>query len=303
VSNVAGFLEAGANRFAGFADLYEEVRPVPPEQIGVLLARYCGRRPELVVDLGSGTGLSTRWASTWSDNVVGIEPSEDMRRVAEAATREARISYRSGWAHDTGLAAHSADVVIAVQSFHWMEPESTLAEVDRCLRPGGVFAAIDCDWPPVVGDATVEHVWAECHRRIHQVEARIAAGASVDQLRFTVGDGDGQAAVDLGIESRDERQLSEGVRSWSKAGHLQRMEESTRFRWSREIAMGSPDSGNASRFVGLLQSQGDYQSLRRQGLSDVDLGVDRFARVVHERLGSHMWPWDFVFRVRLGFKA
>jgi SAM-dependent methyltransferase len=31
-----------------------------------------------------------------------------------------------------------------------MEPEPTFAEAARILRPGGVFAAYDCDWPPTV---------------------------------------------------------------------------------------------------------------------------------------------------------
>ena len=38
---------------------------------------------------------------------------------------------------------------MAVQALHWMEPAPTFGEVARLLRPGGVFAALDCDWPPV----------------------------------------------------------------------------------------------------------------------------------------------------------
>jgi SAM-dependent methyltransferase len=269
---VSGFLEASAHRFSGFADLYDDVRPVPPPELGVLLASYCSRRPELVVDLGSGTGLSTRWASAWSDQVVGVEPSDDMRTAA-AVAGGAGISYRPGWAHDTGLPTGAADVVLAVQAFHWMEPESTLAEVDRCLRPGGVFAAIDCDWPPVVGDAVCEQAWDTCRRMIRVFETRLASGASAER-----------------------------VRRWSKAEHLQRIEASGRFRWSREIAMASTDAGGAARFIGLLKSQGDYQALRRHGLSDADLNVDRFAQIVEDRLGSESRSWRFIYRARLGFK-
>lgn len=76
-------LQAGADRFRGFADLYDEVRPVPPPELASLLVDYCGRRPRLTVDLGCGTGLSTQWAAPWGDRVVGIEPSDDMRSIAE----------------------------------------------------------------------------------------------------------------------------------------------------------------------------------------------------------------------------
>jgi SAM-dependent methyltransferase len=44
----------------------------------------------------------------------------------------------------------TADVVTASQALHWMEPEPTFAEVTRILRPGGVFAAYDHEWPPAV---------------------------------------------------------------------------------------------------------------------------------------------------------
>jgi SAM-dependent methyltransferase len=41
-------------------------------------------------------------------------------------------------------------VVTCAQSFHWMEPEATIAEIARILRPGGIFAAYDFDWPPLI---------------------------------------------------------------------------------------------------------------------------------------------------------
>jgi hypothetical protein len=65
--------------------------------------------------------------------------------------------------------------------------------------------------------------------------------------------------------------------------------------------MASSDRGNADRFVGLLKSQGDYQTLRRHGLTDGELGVDRFTEVAHDRLGSDARPWHFVYRARLAF--
>ena len=146
-------LDANAGRFSGFADLYDAVRPVPPQEIADVITAYAGARPELLVDLGSGTGLSSRWAAGWSSKVVGVEPSEDMRLRAAAVTSEATVRYLWGWSDATALPDGCADVVLAVQALHWMEPSTTLIEVGRLLRPGGVFAAIDCDWPPSVGDA------------------------------------------------------------------------------------------------------------------------------------------------------
>ena len=71
-------------RFSGFADIYDANRPSPPNELGPLLASYANVAAPVVVDLGSGTGLSSRWAATWAASVVGVEPSDDMRTVAES---------------------------------------------------------------------------------------------------------------------------------------------------------------------------------------------------------------------------
>src|SRR4029453_18177333 len=95
-----------------------------------------------VVDQGSGTGLSTRWCAAWAASVVGVEPSGDMRVQAEREPL-AGVTYVGGWSDATGLPEGSADLVLAVQSLHWMDPSPTFVEVARLLRPGGAFAALD----------------------------------------------------------------------------------------------------------------------------------------------------------------
>ena len=75
-------LSKNAERFHGFADLYESARPKMPLFPVEVLCRYLGREPETVVDLRCGTGLS---AAIWKGRcrrVIGIEPSGDMLAVA-----------------------------------------------------------------------------------------------------------------------------------------------------------------------------------------------------------------------------
>ena len=110
---------------------------VHPTSLLEALARFAGGAPlDLVVDLGSGTGLSTRaWASR-AGEVVGVEPNPAMLAVAEAGTSETNVRYVEGFAAETGLPAGSADLVTCSQSFHWMEREPVLAEAARVLRAG-----------------------------------------------------------------------------------------------------------------------------------------------------------------------
>jgi SAM-dependent methyltransferase len=313
-------------RFSGFADLYDANRPTPPDGLGPILREYAGATAPDVVDLGSGSGLSSRWAASWAASVTGIEPNDDMRSVAlgrqgapmpergaqqparsarQAAEQlVARITYRAGTGHDTGLPDHCADIVIAVQSLHWMEPVSTLAEVDRILRPGGVFAAIDADWPPVSGVTGAEAAWVTLHRRIRVFEARAARNETGDLLRRPVDDDD-PALVDddLGDPHRN-RALPGGTRSWSKRAHLDRMAASGHFAFTRELLFQQPTGGGAERFVALMRSQGSYQGLLRLGLNDLDLGVDVFEHDVNASFAAARVRRDlsFSWRARLGVK-
>lgn len=75
------------------------------------------------------------------------------------------IQYQEGVAHQTGLPDACADIVTAAQSFHWMEPASTLAEIARLLRPGGIFAAYDYDFPPAL-NWELEQVYQEVDQRL-----------------------------------------------------------------------------------------------------------------------------------------
>ena len=298
-------LDANANRFSGFADLYDAVRPVPPMALADVITAYAGGRPKLVVDLGCGTGLSTRWAARWSSEVIGVEPSADMRTQATAATSDANVRYVDGWSSATGLPDSCADVVLAVQALHWMEPTGTFAEVARLLRPGGVFAALDCDWPPSVGNAAAEQAWHATRSTIANHERERAgwsqsslldrapsSSPQSDDLRPTNADDSAEAVT-----------IVDGVQFWHKGEHLGRMIRSQQFQHCSEIAALGEEQGDAERFVRLFKSQGDYQALRRHGFDDAALGVDRFADDVLATVGVGGFPFWFTYRTRIGVRG
>jgi protein-tyrosine-phosphatase/ubiquinone/menaquinone biosynthesis C-methylase UbiE len=165
----------------GFADCYDAHRPRPPTALLELLCRYAGvDRPALVVDLGSGTGFSAEaWASR-AERVVGVEPNPAMREIA-AARAPANLSYVGTHAAETGLDADAADVVTASQSFHWMAPEPTLAEVARLLRSGGVFAAYDYEWPPAI-HPEVDQAWEAVMRSVANF-GRVRKSEHLERMR------------------------------------------------------------------------------------------------------------------------
>jgi SAM-dependent methyltransferase len=296
-------LDANANRFSGFADLYDAVRPMPPTAFADVITRYAGGdRPAVAVDLGCGTGLSTRWAAGWSSEVIGVEPSDDMRVRAEAATSLPNVRYVAGWSNASNLADGCADVVLAVQALHWMEPSSTFTEVARILRPGGVFAALDCDWPPSLGSAAAEQAWHTARATV-AVHERQIAGWAPDSVATRTSSSSPQTDDLRPTHSSDPAAavtITDGVQFWHKGEHLGRMIASQQFQHCVEIAALREERGDAERFVQLFKSQGDYQALRRHGLDDASLGIDRFSDDAHAILGTAEHPFWFTYRARIG---
>jgi ubiquinone/menaquinone biosynthesis C-methylase UbiE len=257
------FIRRAGYERAGFAPHYDRYRPAPPRALVDVLCRAAAvERLRLVVDLGSGTGLSTRAWAERADEVVGVEPQEPMRAQAEAATDAANVRYVAGYSDETGLPDSRADIATCSQSFHWMEPDATLAEATRILRPGGVFAAYDYDVPPFV------------HPEVD---------AAFDRY------------LRVRREARERRGLQMGAARWPKEGHLRRIRESGRFRFARELVLHGETEGGAERVVGLALAIGPV-------FDEVDTAVEELREVAERVLGDRTVPWLVPYRVRVGWK-
>lgn len=133
-----------AGRFDGLAGIYDRHRPNYPDTAIEFIVRRCGVEAQsYVVDIGCGTGISTRQMAVRGLTVVGIEPNAQMRAVAEATPVSPFVpppTYRDGRAEATGLPNAVADLVLAAQAFHWFRPTEALSEFRRVLKPGGWVA-------------------------------------------------------------------------------------------------------------------------------------------------------------------
>ncbi|MBU6452638.1 MAG: class I SAM-dependent methyltransferase [Cyanobacteria bacterium REEB67] len=134
-------------RFSGLAETYARCRPSYPSDAVDFIAAVAGLTPAaLIVDVGCGTGISSRLFAERGYSVCGIEPNDDMRQKAEEEEEEGRrsksIKYSAGTAEDTGIDAEAADLVLSAQAFHWFDPVKALPEFRRILKPGGWVALI-----------------------------------------------------------------------------------------------------------------------------------------------------------------
>jgi len=126
-----------AGSFGSVAGHYERFRPGPAVEA---VEWYLPQRVARVVDLGAGTGALTRLLVERADDVVAVEPDDRMRAVLATEVPGARALPGTG--ESMPLADGCADAVIASTSWHWMDPDPTLAEVARVLVPGGSLGAL-----------------------------------------------------------------------------------------------------------------------------------------------------------------
>ncbi len=252
----------------GFAAHYDRYRPRPPEALLESLLQLARvERAALVVDLGAGTGLSTRAWAGLAERVVGVEPNPAMRAEAESLTDAANVEFVGAFAQDTGLPAGAADVVTCSQSLHWMEPEPTLAEAARLLRPGGVFAAYDYDVVPLC-DWEVEEAYAALLSRRRAL--------------------------------RDEIGVHQGADQWPKESHLERIRESGRFRYCSEVLLQSVEEGGAERVEGYARSLGLPVADGQDAELEAALRYNELREVADRVLGDRVVPLRFGYRVRVG---
>ncbi len=253
----------------GFADIYEHTRPTVPDYPIKIITQYLGKTPDNVVDLGCGTGLSTLAWENKCKHVTGIEPSPDMINISK--TKETKsTTFITGFGNDTGLSDMYADVVVCSQSFHWMEPMSTLKEIDRILKFGGVFATIDCDWPPVT-QWQAEKAFSDIYNYIKELEVEI-------------------------------HELNDSFVRYPKDKHLDNIRNSGYFRYCREITFSNTELCTEDRFAGLLLSQGSTQLIMKNFPETLNVKIKEFRDIIHSIFKEYEFNIDFSYKMRIAVK-
>ncbi|KAM4626658.1 putative methyltransferase [Discoglossus pictus] len=127
----------------GHASVYQKYRFSPPQEILDLIFSYIGERLKkpygLAVDVGCGTGQSTRIWVPYFQKVIGTDISEAQ---IEEAKKDAfpNLSYSACPAEVVPVDDASVDLLTACAAVHWFDIETFFKEVDRILAPGGCIA-------------------------------------------------------------------------------------------------------------------------------------------------------------------
>ena len=152
------------DRFDGDIQIQEQQRLTDRSEVLLPIERKiwesAGLTPTMqVLDLGCGTGMMTQGIarSLTSGSVVGIDRSPTMIATAHSQAQGiTNISFGVGNSENLDLPTASFDFVYARLLFqHLSDPQLTLSEIQRVLKPGGIVCLVDIDddwmmfYPPV----------------------------------------------------------------------------------------------------------------------------------------------------------
>jgi SAM-dependent methyltransferase len=123
-----------AEGFGADAGRYDRARPTYP---AALVERIVAASPGRdVVDVGCGTGISSRMFQAAGCRVLGVEPDPRMAGQARQGGTEVEVAKFEDW----DPAGRLFDAVIAAQAWHWVDLVAGAAKVAESLRPGGRLA-------------------------------------------------------------------------------------------------------------------------------------------------------------------
>ncbi|KAM5153076.1 putative methyltransferase [Mantella aurantiaca] len=126
------------------ATSYQKFRFEPSREIIDIILSFLDERllrPRgFAVDVGCGTGQSTRILSPHFEKVLGIDISDAQIEEAKKGPGSPNVTYSACPAEEMLVADASVDLLTASAAVHWFNTDKFLKEVDRILKPCGCLA-------------------------------------------------------------------------------------------------------------------------------------------------------------------
>jgi ubiquinone/menaquinone biosynthesis C-methylase UbiE len=111
----------------------------------IILEKLGDVRGKKILELGCGAGEASVYFAKLGAEATATDLSSGMLRVVEevATMHGVSVETRQTASDSLDFADESFDIVYAANLLHHVEISPTLAEVERVLKPGGIFAAWD----------------------------------------------------------------------------------------------------------------------------------------------------------------
>jgi SAM-dependent methyltransferase len=180
------------HRFSDTVEDYRRTRPGYPEPLFDWLAPTLDLAPGAsVVDVGCGTGISSRALAARGYSVIGVDPNPAMLAAARADGGD--ITYVESDAERLAVPVARCDAIVGAQSFHWIDLDlhaPARRRFRQLLGPGRRVAAF---WNlRLPGDRFMDayegllHTWSDEYRAVgaeHRLD-RIRAQVDPVETQF-----------------------------------------------------------------------------------------------------------------------
>ncbi|MFT5171108.1 MAG: malonyl-CoA O-methyltransferase [Candidatus Marinamargulisbacteria bacterium] len=131
-----------SSEFSLYASSYDRYAQIQRIVLDALAPKVAGQDPGTVIDIGCGTGLSTRALRKRfpTAKILAFDVSPKMIAQAKQLCREENISFEVNDAQTFSF-PNSVDLIFSNVSFQWMRDlDLVLAKCRTGLRPGGTLA-------------------------------------------------------------------------------------------------------------------------------------------------------------------
>ncbi|WP_372749986.1 class I SAM-dependent methyltransferase [Litorivivens sp.] len=207
------------DRFSLASDKYQQYRPVYPAALFTKLASLAPGA-DLLWDCGCGTGQASVLAAEHFRQVIATDLS--LPQVAQARPC-ANVQYLAGRAEAAPLHSASCDVVLVAQALHWFNFDPFFSEIERVLKPGGLFVALTYNLLSIAPDIDelIRDFYSEAVGKFWDTERRHVENAYVDiPIPWQ-----GPVLDDFAMRARWTPQHLLGyLRTWSAVKNCQRVE-------------------------------------------------------------------------------
>jgi ubiquinone/menaquinone biosynthesis C-methylase UbiE len=133
------------NTFAKISGHYSQWRPRYPSALFAQLASLCPSR-QYAWDCATGNGQAAIGLADYFENVEATDISAEQISAASTAKR---VRYSVQPAEATEFPEAHFDLITVAQALHWFDHDRFWPEVQRVLKPHGIFAAWSYVWPQV----------------------------------------------------------------------------------------------------------------------------------------------------------
>lgn len=128
------------SNFGPLAKTYTKARQGYPKNIYITLQPILAPDSQ-VLDVGCGTGISTRELQRYFKNITGLDIDVDM--LIEARAHNDQINYIQGDIGSTNFESGVFDLITAFSAFHWFTTQEDVQEIYRILKPNGTFCTVN----------------------------------------------------------------------------------------------------------------------------------------------------------------